>query len=275
MPDAAAGRSNVFLFLILLTASAGCAPSRLRLPTGPGVPFPDYQPVFTQALSNCSQVRTLEFLLALSGESGGRRLRGRVRAALAPPASARLEGIAPFGQPVFYLVSTPNETTLWLTREGRVVRGDDPAAILEALVGIPLGPDDLRAVVDGCFVADPRPVGARRHGDWIVVDLEQGATAYLRTIEGEPRIVAGVRGDVRVEYSGHMGGLPRRIRVTTFHPAGGREPITDLVADLSQLNVNVALAPTVFALRVPEGVNPMSLEELRASGPLREATTKE
>jgi hypothetical protein len=230
-------------------------------------------PIFDQAVAGCSPVRTLEFLLSLSGQSGDTRLRGRVRVALAEPASARLEALAPFGQPLFYLVSTSDGTTLFLTREGRVVREGSAADVLEALIGVRLDADDLRAVLTGCLVPNPRPLAARRYeGDWLAVDLDGGSIAYLRTTTEGPRLVAGVRGDLRVEYGAYERGVPRQIRVTTAQRRADGDPVTHLIADVSQVSLNIDLSPEVFALRVPDGVLPMSLDELRASGPLREVS---
>jgi len=215
----------------------------------------------------------MELELSLSGRSGGTKLRGRVVGALARPASARLEGLGPFGRPVFYLVATSaGDATLVLPRDDRVIVGEPPAAILEALVGVPLGPDDLRAVLTGCVVADARPVGGRAYPErsWIAVDLEGGATAYLREVDGTAVLSAGLRGGLQIEYDEFQRGLPRWVRVTSTSRSGearaGAE--TDLTATISQLRINLDLHPQVFSLEIPAGAVPMTLEELRRSGPL-------
>ena len=154
-------------------------------------------------------------MIALSGRGGGAGLRGRVRAGLAEPASMRLEGLAPFGAPVFYLVASPADATLWLTREARVVTGVPAPDLFASLTGIPFGPDDLRAVLTGCLVPDPRPVGGRRHGDWVAVDLAGGAVAWLREIEGGHHLVAGTRDGLTIEYGEFRRGLPRLVRVVS------------------------------------------------------------
>ncbi len=249
--------------------AAGCASTRLVLPDGPGTPYPGFERLFGAVVSECRSVRSVETLIRLSGRGGGAALRGRVRAGLAEPASMRLEGLAPFGAPAFYLVASPREATLWLTREARVVTGVPAPELFASLTGIPFGPDDLRAVLTGCLVPDPRPIAGRRLGDWIAVDLAGGAVAWLREIEGEHHLVAGTRDGLMVEYGEFRRRLPRLVRVSSARPGGGGgEPLTDLTARLSQVSLNVTLGAEAFSLTVPPDVAPATLEELRGAGPL-------
>ena len=248
--------------------AAACGSTRLVLPGGPGTPYSGYERLFGEAVSECRRVRSVEAMIALSGRGGGAGLRGRVRAALAEPASMRLEGLAPFGAPVFYLVASPAAATLWLTREARVVTGVPAPDLFAGLTGIPFGPDDLRAVLTGCLVPDPRPIAGRRHGDWVAVDLAGGAVAWLRGIEGGHRLVAGTRDGLTIEYGEFRRRLPRLVRVVSDAAGGGDGPLTDLTARLSQVSLNVALVPGAFSLAVPADVAPATLEELRGAGPL-------
>ena len=249
---------------------AGCGSTRLVLPDGPGTPFPEFERLFGSVVSECRSVRSVETMIALSGRGGGTRLRGRIRAGLAAPGSMRLEGLAPFGAPVFYLVASPAGATLWLTREARVVTGVPAADLFASLAGIRFGPDDLRAVLTGCLVPDPRPIAGRRHGDWVAVDLAGGAVAYLREIDGEHHMIAGTRDGLTIEYGEFRRRLPRLVRVVSDigGDGAGAGPSTDLTARLSQVNLNVALVPGAFSLPVPADVVPATLEELRGAGPL-------
>jgi outer membrane lipoprotein-sorting protein len=260
-----------FLFVAFLVSLLGCAPARVRLPEGSGTPVPEFSAAFATASAECRQVRTIEFVLTLTGRSGDTRLRQRVRGALARPESVRLEGVAPFGGPVFYLVSRPGQTVLFLAREGRVVSSASAGEILKALVGVELAPEDLRAVLTGCVVPEPRPLGARGYEDsWMAVDLEGGSTVYLREVDRALRLVAGRRGELRVEYGEFVGAIPRRIRVMTPAPPGGERPETDLIVNLSQLSINLELHPDAFSISVPAGVSEMTLDELRGRGLLRQ-----
>ena len=74
---------------------------------------------------------------------------------------ARLEGIAPFGKPVFILVATGGRGALALPREDRVLRDAPPDQIVEALAGVRLGPDVLRTAIAGCGLAAGAPSGGQ------------------------------------------------------------------------------------------------------------------
>jgi hypothetical protein len=49
---------------------------------------------------------------------------------------------------------------------------------------------------------------------------------------------------------------------------GGAAPGFDLTLVLSQVDVNVALGDDVFRVEVPKGAVPITLDELRRTGPL-------
>ena len=211
----------------------------------------------------------MEFVLSLRGRSGDTSLRGRVRGAVARPGSLRLEGLASFGAPRFVLAAASEAATLALPRARQVVRGAHPRELLYALAGLPLAPDDLRAVLTGCVVPDPRSTAGRAYGNaWIAVDLAGEATAYLQPVDGVLAVVAGVRGPLTLVYEEHVRGLPRRVRILL--EGAGASAGTDLTADLTQVRVNTPLHPEAFVLRVGEDYAPVTLEELTSGTPLRD-----
>src|SRR5687767_3361512 len=95
---------------VVLLAS-GCAARRIPIPTDPGSPLPDFAQVHAQLSAACSGVRTMTAELSLSGRAGSQTLRGRVVAGFERPDSMRLEGLAPFGAPVFILAARGNQAT--------------------------------------------------------------------------------------------------------------------------------------------------------------------
>ena len=206
-------------------------------------------------------------MLAIEGETGDTRLRGRVRGALARPAALRLEGIAPFGAPAFVLVAGGAPAVLLLPRQRRVVADATGKQLLELLAGLPLGPADLRAVLTGCLVPDPVAIGARTYRNgWVGVQLQGDATLYVNHVDGKPLIVAGRSGGLSVVYGDHMRGMPRRIHLRTTTSGG---VITDVTATLSQVSINVEIDERAFAGLVPGDFTPTSIDTLRPdAGPL-------
>jgi hypothetical protein len=266
MPRLAALAPTILLATIAATA---CGPRRIALPAGPGTPVADHAEAFATALIRCQDVRTLQAELGLSGSVGRQRVRGRVLAGLVPGA-LRLEGVAPIGSPGFILVAEGSRGTLLLLRDRRVLRDAPAADILNALVGIALGPDDLRAVLSGCVKASRAASGARQYGpDWMAVDLASGGTIYLRRQDRAWRVVAGRYSGLEIEYSrfSREPSLPSQILIRSS-PAAGDATVT-LSVGVSQAEVNGELPrDQLVAVRIPSGLSPISLQELRDAGPL-------
>jgi hypothetical protein len=154
--------------------------------------------------------------------------------------------------------------TLLLPRDGRVVRDARPEEILGALTGVTFAPADLAAILTGCVTAAPRPLAGRVHGNgWASIDLEGGATVYLRREGSTWRVRAARRDGWQIDYAMWQGSFPASVRLQS------ESPRVDLTAAVSQLEVNVDLDASAFALNVPSSARPLSVAELRDNGPLR------
>ncbi len=257
-----AEKNKLLLAIILITTIVtACGPRRISLPAGPGSPASDYAAVLSTARTACNGVRTLQAELALSGRAAGQRIRGRVHAGLIPGA-LRLEGVAPFGSPVFILVADGSRGTLLLLRDRRVLKDAPPEEILNALVGIRLGPDDLRAMLSGCVRAALEPASGRAYGaDWMAVDLASGGTAYLQRQRGAWRMVAGRYGGLEIDYPAFQGDRPSQVVL--------RGTDLNLNVALNQVAVNGDLPRNeLVSVNIPPGLSPLTLEELRRTGPL-------
>jgi hypothetical protein len=255
----------VFLCAI---AAASCGAPLMKLPAGPGAPAPDAAGAFTQATAACRGVRTLTAEVAASGKVGGQRVRVRLSAGVAAPASARLEAVAPFGPPIFILVATNDDATLLLPRDGRVLQHGHPAEVLDAVAGVPLSAADLDAVLTGCALRAPQAEGRELGADWRAITDQAGDALYLRrSAAAQPwRLVAVVGRAWRVEYRDHVNGLPRTMRVTSVAREGGAASF-DLTLALSQVDTNAVLEPDVFRVDIPPAAQPITLEELRHARP--------
>ncbi len=220
-----------------------------------------------QISSACAGVRTLTAEIGMSGRAGRQKLRGRVVAGFARPASMRLEGVAPFGPPAFILVARGMNATLLLPRdEPRVLRGAQPQDILGALTGVALAPADLQAILTGCVVPAPQATDARRHANgWASIDLSGGATLYLQPAgQNMWSLRAAKRDGWQIEYPVWSGNFPQTVRLQSTQPNVN----VDLTASLSQIETNKDLEDAAFNVNVPPDADPITLDELRSAGPL-------
>lgn len=259
------------LILTVGVALSGCAAKkRFEPPTGAGEPLPEFSRIFEDATKACRDVRTLTAEAALSGRLAGQKVRGRLHMGLADQNSMRLELIAPFGPPGFILVAQGGEGTLLLPRDNAVVKAAPAVELIDALAGLSLSPDELRAVATGCVAPAAKPTGGQRYPNGLAaITLEGEAMAYIDTRPsgsaggggGAPVIVAARRPGLFIEYGKPVNGLPRLIRLRS-------DPRADLTLDLAQVELNVPLEPAAFKLDVPADARPLTLEELRKNGPL-------
>lgn len=252
--------------VLIAAGLSGCAASRFTLPSDAGVPMADAAAAWQQASAACAGVRSLTAELALSGRAAGTRLRGRIQAGFDTPGRIRLEGVAPFGQPIFILAADAARATLLLPRDERVVTAASASEILEALAGVRLEPDALRAVLAGCVVTGA-PTGATTHGDIARFAFADGGAVFARRVAGDWRIVAGVARPFLVEYPDRQsaGLWPGRVRISRDLPGGDS---VDLTIGLSQIETNVTLPPEAFRVDVPPSAVPMTVDQLRQAGPL-------
>jgi hypothetical protein len=178
----------------------------------------------------------------------------------------RLEAVAPFGPPGFILATQDERAVLLLPRDDRVVSGEPAEAILGALTGVTLAPADLQAILTGCVVPTSKAIGGRLHENgWASIDLEGGATMYLRR-SGTWQVRGARRAGWEIDYPMWQGTFPQVIRLRSV----GESANVDMTATLMQIEVNVDVDPAAFTLNVPASASPLSISELREAGPLGE-----
>ncbi|MFN8059621.1 MAG: hypothetical protein U0Q12_10685 [Vicinamibacterales bacterium] len=252
---------------VLGVLAAACGPKLVALPTR-GERLPDAARVLDTATSACAGVRTLSAELALAGRAAGHKLRGRVHVGFATPDRMRLEGVAPFGPPAFVLAASGGRATLLFPRDDRVLSDASPADVVDALAGIALGPDALKALLTGCVSPTLEVSRAERFPNgWIRAVLGDGTTTVYTNRD---RIVAGEVGAWRVDYTLGAGAFPPRLRLTTRDVSGAAS--TDLAVDISQLDTNVTLDDDAFTVAIPGGATAITLDEVRRLGPLGPAS---
>lgn len=256
--------SRLVAALAIALGLSACAARTPPRPAGSPGPDPTAIEAFIKATAACRGFRSMTGELSLSGRAAGERIRGRVIAGLETGGSVRLEGVAPFGPPVFILAGRAEQATLLLPREHRVLKHTAVSAVLERLTGLALSADDLRLIVSGCLVDNAAPTeGKQWPGGWQAVSLGADRVAYVRLIQEQPTVVAADYGPWHVDYSEHLSGYPRVVRVRRAGDA-----TTDIVARLGELEVNTAINPLAFTLEIPSDADPMTLDELRSVAPL-------
>jgi hypothetical protein len=252
--------------LTVLAANA-CAPGarRMALPAGAGTPTTEFAAPFAEAAARCREIVSLQAELGLSGHAGRQRLRGRVLAGFATGAM-RLEGVAPFGSPAFIFVADTSQGTLLLPRDHRVLQGATPSDMLNALIGVPLGPDDLRAVLSGCIVAAGEPKTGHQYGpDWLSIDVAPSSVLYLQRQASGWRIVAGRYAGLDMEYPKLGPAHPEQIVIRSAAAD------VELTIGLNQVEVNGDLPQDALVdVKIPPGTQPITIDELRRAGPLGE-----
>ena len=253
--------------LVLVCLAAGCATrAPLTFPTTGGTPFAEFASAYRQATASCAGVDTLTASMGLSGKAGRTKLRGRIDAGFAEPARARLEGVAPFGRPVFVLTADGNRGTLVLQRDERVLKDAPPDQIVEALAGVALTPDALRRAVSGCGLSSGEPASGQLHGTELASVSLPGGSVFLSRAGGSDWQMAGAtQGTLTVAYCDYASGRPSTVRLRA--ESGGRE-MADLTLRLSQVEINTPLDAKVFEAEIPPHAVPLTLEELRRAGPL-------
>jgi len=250
---------------LLFVSCVSTIPKDISIPSGQSTPIENYALIWDEASQGCRGVSRLDFLGYFRGRVGNRTLRRtRVRAAAAVPGALRLEGLAPFGAPVFVLVARPEEAVLLLPRDRQFVKHELARDILHALTGLALEPDEVRSLLTGCVVPEGEAISGRSYGNgWVSIGLDGDANVYVEHVNAEWLIAFGTQRDLIVEYSGHVNGLPRSVRVQ----AGTEMERADLTIDLAQVRVNTELAPEVFVPVIPDDFRSATLDEIRRHPP--------
>ena len=260
----------VLTALAALTA-VSCGAALAKLPTGPGAPAPDAADALAAATKSCRAVSSMTADASVSGSAGGRRLRARLNLGLQSPASARLEAIGPFARPLFILVARGDTATLLLNEDNRILEGGRPGAVLESITGVPLEAGDLRDALTGCASASAPSEGQQFGDQWRLL-RDSSRSIYLnRTAATAPWQLAAVvyqgatTPEWRTEYRDFVDGLPRTIRFISSNPDR-----FNLRLELRDIELNPPLGPEAFQLKIPPTATPITLEELRRAGPLRD-----
>lgn len=252
-------------------ASAGCTRAIFVPPAGPGAPAPDAGAAWASATANCRTVKSYVGALGLSGRVGRQRILGVSVESAVTSAGEIYLGATVSGSPVFVLAGTSERATLWLRRDNRVVTA--PAAdIVEALTGVRLDTTRLLAVLSGCatVAADVDGGAAAQVGRLVRVATADGAV-YLEKRKDRWTTRAAEVDGLTVEYAWSDAAYPADVWLWSDPKV---PPVAALHLSVNDRRVNDPVPATFF--RPSEGALaavPMTIEELRQAGPLRERSS--
>lgn len=261
----------VLLAGVLGLALTGCAPrmATVALPTGPGRPL---EPAALQAAAAamaapCHELQALTADLRIAGRVDGERIRGTLQVGVDAD-SLRIEGVPPFGAPVFVLAGRSGAATLVFLRDGVYVDKAPVAALTDALVGVSLSPSDLLSLLGGCGVSAGAPLGGVGFGDdWVRLDLPEGVRAWLvSSAPGTAPTLRVVETPVwRVDYEAHP--AAEALRGTLRRADSTATQLTFTVEAPERLP---ALPDGALEVTIPRDARPIPLEHLRRQRALAE-----
>ncbi len=233
-------------------------------PVGPGEPAPDAAAAWAEATRACRGVTSYKASLRVSGRIRGERLPTTIDIATgATAAGIRLEGRAA-NRNIFKLAGTADGATLYLDDGHRSASGR-PEDLTDALMGVKLGPGRWLALLTGCVATPPDFVsGARYRADLAVTTPSD--RVFLALENGAWRSVHGTFDGLVVTYRRFSSSLPDEWRLSS---EPGRDPSIALSVSVDDMTTSSPIASSAFALTLPDDVTPMTLDQLRQSGPLR------
>jgi hypothetical protein len=256
----------VFAVTAPLMAVSCAARTAFVPPMGPGGPAPDAASAWGAASALCRSTTTYRANLALTGQVGERRIRGLASARLSTAVTAQgalgLEATVS-GQLLFRMAGHADSAVLLLREPDRVVSAR-PDEILEALVGVRLGPERLLPIFGGCVAKDKAMARAADHGRYLEV-VTPDTRVFLAHPAGGWQTRAGYFDDLAVDYRAYVDGVPREFSVVSTRADG---PIVRLDLDVRDVVLNADVPEAAFRVVVPDGAARISLDELRETGPL-------
>jgi hypothetical protein len=255
---------------VLLMLSSACATRGFVPPSATPVPEPESAAIWQQVTERCRGVQLFQAEIRVRGRVGEARERFNppaIHGAITRSQDIYLE-VPTLAGTVLQMAGTAGEVTLLLPKDRRVLRaGTDE--VFEGLTGLAWGPRELLDALSGCVTSSDAPVTGGRSGNLLHVVLSPTSEAWLEHRDGRWQLRAARVDTWMLEYRRHDVIWPAEIRVTATSPV----PV-DLVFTLHQVSTNIELPASAFSLEVPPGFEPMSLDELRAIGPLKDGGTQ-
>ncbi len=257
-------KSSAWFLPVALVAS-GCAARVFTPPAGPAVPFAEAPQVWEQVTAPCRDAQRYVAQLRVQGWVGSRdqRIAQTLNGAVTRGDDVYLE-LQVVTATVFQMAGQAGQSTIVFPRDERFLTAPT-RDIVSALTGLRWGGRELLDVLSGCVASPAGVVTGERVGSSLRIALSPTTHVWLRERDGAWHLWAAQVEGWLVEYQMFSGRWPSTVHVT----ATGPTPL-DLRFTVSQVNVNVDLPPTTFIATVPSHFQPITLEDLRSIGPLRD-----
>lgn len=251
-------RQRLVACWLAVAATAGCATGGFVRPAGPPTPFPEADILWRDLTRVCRDVTSYRAQLRVSGRLNGQRIPG-LSAGLALERDRLAMNLRWGATPEISMAGPSTGLTLLMHRSGQVVRGpaDD---VVEALIGARLSPATLLSALTGCVAADTAVTRSEKVGAFARLTVPDGVV-YLRQRSGAWELAASELGDLVIDYRRLVDGWPREIVIR-------QAPGVALGLQVVEFERNPELTSGLFQLSVPASFADMSVEQLRADGPL-------
>lgn len=259
--------SRVAGLIVLAAWFSACAPPLFVPPAGPGEPAPDAAAAWTDATKACRGVTAYQGTLRVSGRISGDRIPTTITVLTgATPTGLRLEAEAA-GRKIFTMAGTADAATLYLEDGHRFAKGT-PEELTGALIGVRLGPARWLALITGCVATPPDFVSGVRYGKDLAVTTAS-ARLFVSMLDGGWHVHHALFDQLVVTYdhfTSAVSAFPADWRIAS---ETGRDPSVTLSIGAADVTVGKAFDAKVFTFSPPPGATPMTIDELRESGPLR------
>ncbi len=183
------------------------------------------------------------------------------RSASAAVEALRMEAFAPVGGSRWSLVARPGRVRVVAASEQAFAEGQDLTEFSDPVLGIPVGIEEVAALLAGIGAPVGAATSARPTGEGGAMRLDSGPILWWDRSGGAPQVRRVAASRYRATYPGDWRSgnrqVPRQIELS----AGGMEA----TLRVEELRVNAQLHPEAFELRTPRGFRQVSVRELARS----------
>jgi hypothetical protein len=258
----------------LLVLLAGC---RTPLGTWEKLPPPasvlsTAEPIWQQLATRRRTFHTLKGLAQVRLDTTTRRVTVEDMVVVLQGFDAmRLEGIGPFGQPMFLLISDSQRFSLYTPQDARLISGPASAQNVSRLFGLAVPPAVLQYVLIGDVPLAPLPVAGRlaylSYHNLYVWEGQEPEQLQDYRVWFEPYHLHPVRFEVaqpsgeivlqvRYEDFQQLDAFTFPYRITIVQPLADRR----VVWHYNEVELNAGVSPALFRMRVPAGTGRVELE---------------